>query len=76
MYATVCMEWAGIAQSYSDALRAGRSGDRIQIEASSSAPVQYGCGAHPFFYTMGARSLTVVKRPERGFHHPLHLGLK
>ena len=32
---------------YSDVLRAGRSGNRIPVQARYSAPVQTGPGAHP-----------------------------
>ena len=53
--------------SYS--LRAGRSGDRIPVEARFSAPVQIGPGAHPASYTMGTGSLLGVKRPRRGVDH-------
>ena len=37
---------------------AGRSGDRIQVGARFSAPVQTGPGAHPASYTMGNGSLS------------------
>ena len=39
-----------------DWLRAGRSGDRIPMEARFSAPVQTGPGAHPASCTMGTGS--------------------
>jgi hypothetical protein len=55
---------------YSDWLRAGRSGDRIPVEARFSSPVQTGPGTHPVSYTMGTRSLLGVKRPECD-HQPL-----
>ena len=49
---------AGLAQSEQ---RAGRSGDRIPVEARFSAPVQTGPGAHPASCTMGTGSLPGVK---------------
>jgi hypothetical protein len=55
---------------YSDSLRAGRSGDRISVEARFSAPVQTGLGAHPVSCTMGTGSFPGVKRPGRGADHP------
>jgi len=41
-------------------LRAGRSGDRIPVEARFSAPVQTGRGAHPASCTMGTGSFPGV----------------
>ena len=38
-------------------LRAGRSGDRIPVEARFFAAVQTGPGSHPAPYTMGTGSL-------------------
>ena len=55
------------------ALRAGRSGDLIPVEARFSASVQTGPGAHPASCTMGTGSLPRVKRPGRGVDHPPHL---
>jgi hypothetical protein len=49
--------WAG----YSDWLRAGRSGDRIPVEARFSATVQTGPGAHPASCTMGTGSFPEIK---------------
>ena len=46
---------------YSDWLRAGRSGDRIPVEARFSAPVQTGPGAHPASCTMGTGSFPGIK---------------
>ena len=57
-------------------LPAGRSGDRIPVEARFSAPVQTGPGTHPASYTMGTRSFPGVKRPGRGVDHPPHLALR
>ena len=47
----------GIATGYG----AGRSGDRIPVEARFSAPVQTGPGAHPDSCTMGTGSFSGVK---------------
>ena len=53
--------WVGLCSRYSDWLRAGRSEDRIPVEARFSAPVQTGPGAHPASCTMGTRSFPGVK---------------
>ena len=58
---------------YSDSLQAGRSGDRIPVEARFSAPVQSDPGAHPAFCAMGTGSFPGVKRPGRGADHPPYL---
>jgi hypothetical protein len=42
-------------------LRAGRSGDRIPVEARFSAPVQTGPRTHPASCTMGTGSFPMVK---------------
>jgi hypothetical protein len=55
-------------------LRAGRSGDRIPVEARFSATVQTGSEAQPASYTMGTGSFPGVKRPDSGFDHEPHLG--
>jgi hypothetical protein len=47
--------------TYSDSLQAGRSGDRIQVGARFSAPVQTGRGAHPASYTKSTGSFPGVK---------------
>ena len=51
-------------------LKAGRSGNRIEVRARFSTPVQTGPGAHPASYTLGARSFPGLKRPRRGVDHP------
>jgi hypothetical protein len=56
--------------SYSDSLRAGRSGDRIPVGTRFTAPIQTSSEAHPASCTMGAGSFPGVKRPGRGADHP------
>jgi len=46
---------------YNDSLRAGRSRDRIPLEARFSAPVETGPGAHPASCTMGTGSFPGIK---------------
>ena len=46
---------------HSDCLRAGRSVDRISVEAKFSAPVQTGPEAHPASCTMGTGSFPGVR---------------
>jgi len=47
-------------RTYSDCLRAGRSGDRIPVGARYSAPVQTGPEAHPASCKMGTGSFPGV----------------
>ena len=51
----------GSVMGVSDWLQAGRSGDRIPVEAKFSAPVQTGPGFHPAFCTIGTGSFLGVK---------------
>ena len=51
-------------------LRAGRSGDRIQVGAIFSHPVQTGPEAHLDSYTVGFGSFPGVKRPGGGSNLP------
>ena len=65
--------WAEWRSRYSDWLRAGRSGERILVAATFSAPVQTGPGAHPASCTMGTGSFPGI-RSGRGVTltpHPL-----
>jgi hypothetical protein len=55
---------------YTDSLQAGRSGDRILVEARFSAPVQTSPGAHPASCTMGTGSFPGIRRTGRGVDHP------
>jgi len=54
-------------------LRAGRSGNRIPLEARFSAPVHNSSWTHPTFCTVGTGSLPGIKRPGLGLKHPSHL---
>jgi hypothetical protein len=56
---------AGEVSRYDDCPRAGRSGDRIPVEARFSAPVPTGPEAHQASCTMGTGSFLGVKRPGR-----------
>jgi hypothetical protein len=59
-----------VLSRYYDSLRAGRSGDWIQVGATFSAPIQTGPGTYPASCTMGTVSFPGVKRPGRGVDHP------
>jgi hypothetical protein len=50
-----------VAQSVSDWLPAGWSGDRIPVEAKFSAPVQTGTGSQSAFCTMGFGSIPRIE---------------
>jgi len=63
---------AEIAQT--DSLRAGRSGDRIPVEARFSSAIQTGFGALPASYTMGTKSFPGVKRRGVALITYFHLG--
>ena len=56
---------------HSDSLRTGWSRDRIPVEARFSTSVQTKPGTHPASCKMGTGSFQEVKRPGRGFDHPL-----
>jgi hypothetical protein len=60
----------GLLSRYSDSLRAGRFGYRIQLGKRFSATAQNGPGANPASYTMGTGSFPGIKRPRRGVDHP------
>jgi hypothetical protein len=61
----------GKLSRYSDSLRARRSGDRIPVQPTSSAPVQTGPEHHPASCAMGTGYFPRVKRPGRDVDHPL-----
>jgi hypothetical protein len=54
---------------FNEALRAGRSWDRIPLKERFSAPVQIGTGAYPAPYTMGTGSFPAIKRTDSGLDH-------
>jgi hypothetical protein len=54
---------------YSNSLRSGRSGDRVQVEAKFSAPVRTGLAAT---YAVSTGSFPGVKWPGRGVDDPPH----
>ena len=61
----------GYSIPYSDSLRAGRSGNRIQVEARFSAPINTGRRADPASSTMGTGSLYQRAKPlGRGVDQP------
>ena len=60
----------GELSRYSDSLRAGRSRDRISVEARFSAGIQTGPGANPASSTMATGSFMGVKRPGRDVNEP------
>jgi len=60
---------SGYLSRYSDSLRAGRSGDRMRVGASFSAPLQTGSGVHPAFCTVGTGSFSGTRQPKRGVDH-------
>ena len=60
----------GQSSRYSHSLWAGRSGDRIPVEARFSAPVHTGPEPHKATSTMGTGLIPGIKRPGRGVNHP------
>ena len=67
---------AGIAQSVLPLAVAGRSGDRIPVWGSFTAPVWTDAEADPASYTVGTGSFLGVKWPGCGVNHPPHLALR
>ena len=63
-YTALLMSGPGWLSRYSDSLRTGRSGDRIPVGASFSAPIQTGLGAHPASCKTGTGSFPWVKAAE------------
>ena len=61
----------GSRSRYSDSLWSGRSGDRIPVGVTLSAPTQTGPYAPPSLLCSGCRvSFPGIKRPGRGVNHP------
>jgi hypothetical protein len=62
-FATVGIWRPGYLSRYTDSLRVGRSGDRIQVEARFSESIQTGPTSHPSSYTTSIGSFPRVQRP-------------
>jgi hypothetical protein len=69
-FCTSAHKFAGIAQPVYDSLRTGRSGDRIPVGASFSAPLQNSPGVHSSSCKMSTGSFPGIKRPGHGFDNP------
>jgi len=63
-YVIICFK-IYLCSWYSDSLRPGRFGHRIQVGARFYPPVQTVPWAHPASYTMGTGSLLGAKRQKR-----------
>jgi hypothetical protein len=63
---------SGYFSWYSDSLWAGRSGEKILVEARFFAHVQTNPAAHPAFCAMGTGSFPWVKWPRCGVDHAPH----
>jgi len=64
------MKWLGYLRQCMDLLQAGRSGDRILVGVTYSAPVHPGSEVKPASYTMGAVSFLGVNQPGRVVDNP------
>ena len=51
-------------------------GNESRWGARFFTPVQTSTAANPASYTIGTGSFPGVKRPRRGFNHPLHLATR
>jgi hypothetical protein len=67
------LKWAGIAQSVSDSLLAGRSEGQIPVGARSSTPIQTAGPTQPPVPHLYRLSFPGVKRPEHGVDTHPHL---
>ena len=64
------MKWLGYLRQCMYLLQTGRSGDRILVGATYSAPVHLGSEVEPASYTMGGVSFLGVNQPGHVIDNP------